>query len=166
MWNTRLDESQSGVKTARRNINNLRYADDTTLVAESEEETKSLSMKVREKSEKTDFKLNMGFFDSSVGKEFPCNEGDPGSVTGWGRFTEEGIGYPLQYSWASLVAQLAKNLPAIRETWVQSLHWEDPLEKGKATYSGIFAWEFHGLCSPMGSQTVRHSWVTFVQNQH
>ena len=49
------------------------------------------------------------------------------------------IVYPLQYSWASLVAQLVKNLPAMEETWVQSLGWEDPLEKGKATHSGILA---------------------------
>ena len=52
----------------------------------------------------------------------------------------EGIGYPLQYSWASLVAQTVKNLPAMWETWVRSLGWEDPLEKGKATYSSILAW--------------------------
>ena len=49
-------------------------------------------------------------------------------------------GYPLQYSWASLVAQLVKNLPAMQETWVPSLDWEDPLEKGMATHSGILAW--------------------------
>ena len=49
-------------------------------------------------------------------------------------------GYPLQYSWASLVAQLVKNLPAMQETWVQSLGWEDPLEKGKATHSSVLAW--------------------------
>jgi len=48
--------------------------------------------------------------------------------------------HPLQYSWASLVAQLVKNLPAMQETWVQSLSWVDPLEKGKATYSSILAW--------------------------
>ena len=52
----------------------------------------------------------------------------------------EGIGYPLQYSWASLVAQLVRNLPAVQETWVQSLGWEDPLEKGKATHSSILRW--------------------------
>ena len=52
----------------------------------------------------------------------------------------EGIGYPLQYSWASLAAQTVKNPPARRETWVQSLGWEDPLEKGKATHSSILAW--------------------------
>ena len=52
----------------------------------------------------------------------------------------EAIGYPLQYSWASLVAQLVKNPPTIQETWVQSLGWEDPLKKGKATHSSILAW--------------------------
>ena len=52
----------------------------------------------------------------------------------------EGIGYPLQYSWASLVAQLVKNPPAMQETWVRSLGWEHPLEKGKATNSSILAW--------------------------
>ena len=55
---------------------------------------------------------------SSVGKESACNAGDPGSIPGWGRSSREGIGYPLQYSWASLVAQLVKNPPAKRETWV------------------------------------------------
>ena len=50
------------------------------------------------------------------------------------------IGYPLQYSWASLVAQLVKNLPAIWETWVRSLDWEELLDKGKVTHSGILAW--------------------------
>ena len=49
----------------------------------------------------------------------------------------EGIGYPLQYSWASLVAQLVKNVPEMQETWAQSLGWEDPLEKGTATHSSI-----------------------------
>ena len=80
------------------------------------------------------------FPDSSVGKEPACNVGDPGSISGWGRSAGEGIGYPLQYSWASLVAQLVKKLPAVRETWVQPLGWEDPLEKGKATHSSILAW--------------------------
>ena len=59
MRNARLDEAQTGIKIARRNINNLRYADDTTLMAESEEELKSLLMKVKEKSEKVDLKLNI-----------------------------------------------------------------------------------------------------------
>ena len=75
----------------------------------------------------------MGFPGSSVGKESTCNAGDPGSIPGLGRSTGEGIGYPLQYSWASLVAQLVKNPPAMWETWVRSLGWENPLEKGTAT---------------------------------
>ena len=58
-----------------------------------------------------------------------------------GASTGGGIGYPHPYSWASLVAQLVNNLPAVRETWVGSLGWEDPLEKGKATHSSILAWK-------------------------
>ena len=58
----------------------------------------------------------MGFSDSSVGKESACNAGDPGWIPGSGRSAGEGIGYPLQYSWASLVAKLVMNLPAMQET--------------------------------------------------
>ena len=76
---------------------------------------------------------------SSVGKEPTCNAGDPGLIPGSGRSSGEGIGYPLQHSWASPVAQLVKNPPAMQETWVQSLGWEDPLEKGKATQASILA---------------------------
>ena len=65
--------------------------------------------------------INVGFPDSSVGKESACHAGNPGSIPGLGRFPGEGIGYPFQYSWAFLVAQLVKDLPAVRETWVQSL---------------------------------------------
>ena len=57
-----------------------------------------------------------------------------------GRSPGEGVDYSLQYSWASLVAQTRKNLPAMRETWVQSLGWEDPLEEGMATHSSVLAW--------------------------
>ena len=80
-----------------------------------------------------------GFPGGSLGKESACNAGDPSLIPGLGRSPGEGIGYPLQYSWASLVGQLVKNLPAIRETWVRSLGWEDSLEKGKATHSSILA---------------------------
>ena len=59
-----------------------------------------------------------GFTDSSVGKESACNAGDPSSIPGLGRSPGDGIGYPLQYSWTSLVAQLVKNMPAMQETWV------------------------------------------------
>ena len=73
-------------------------------------------------------------------KESACNEGDPSLIPGLGRSAGEGIGYPLRYSWASLVAQLVKNQPAMRDTWVGSLVWEDPLQNGKATHSSTLAW--------------------------
>ena len=94
----------------------------------------------------------MGFPDSSVGKESTCNAGDPGLIPGLGRSTGEGIGYPLHYSWASLVDQLVKNPPAMQETWVRSLGWEDALEKGKVIHSSILAWRipWTGLYSPWG----------------
>ena len=79
------------------------------------------------------------FSDSSVGKESACTAEEPGSIPGSGRSPGEGTGYSLQYSWASLVAQLVKNQLAMWETWVLSLSWEDPLEKGKATDSSILA---------------------------
>jgi len=87
-----------------------------------------------------DANIIKGFPDSSVGKESACNAGDLGLIPGSGRSTGEGIGYPLQYSWAFLVGQLVKNPPAMWETWVLSLCWEDPLDKGKATHSSILAW--------------------------
>ena len=81
------------------------------------------------------------FPDSSVGKESACNAGDSSWIPGLGRSAGEGIGYTLKYPWGSLVAQLVKNPPAMRETWVQSLCWEDPLEKGNITHSSILAWK-------------------------
>ena len=80
------------------------------------------------------------FPGSSVGKESACNAVYPSSIPVSGRSPGEGIGYPLQDSWASLVAQLVKNLPAMWETWVRFLGWEDPLEKRKVTHSSILAW--------------------------
>ena len=62
--------------------------------------------------------VNRDFPGGSAGKESACNAGDPSSIPGLGRSAGEGIGYPLQYSWASLVAQLVKNPPALWETWV------------------------------------------------
>ena len=83
----------------------------------------------------------MGFPGSSAVKESACNAGNPGLIPGSGRSSGGGIGYPLH--WAFLVAQMVKNLPAMRETWVRSLGWEDPLEKGMATHSSILAWRIH-----------------------
>ena len=104
--------------------------------------------------------------DGSVGKESACRAGDPGSILGLRRSSGERKGYPLQYSWASLVAQLKKNPPAMRKTWVWSLSWEDPLEKGKATHSSILAWRIPWTVESMGhkeSDTTEglslHYWV-------
>ena len=88
--------------------------------------------------------LRTPYTGSSARKESTCNVGDLSSVPGLGRSPGERIGYPFQYSWASLVAQLVKNPLAMQETWVRSLGWEDPLEKGKATHSSILAWRIPG----------------------
>ena len=110
------------------------------------------------------FHMNLSFDPiSSAGKESTCNAGDPFLIPWSGRSAGEEIGYPLQYSWASLVAQLVKNLPAMWETWVLSLSWEDPLEKGKATHSSILAWRIPWtVVWSMGLQRVGHDWTTFT----
>ena len=89
-----------------------------------------------------------GLLGSSAGKESACNTGDRGLIPGFRSSSGEGNGYPFQYSWASLVAQPVKNLPAVRETWVQSLGCEDPLEKGMATHSSILTWRIPGTEEP------------------
>ena len=106
--------------------------------------------------------LHIPFPHSSVGKESTCDAGDPGSIPGLGRSAGEGIGYPLQYSLASLVAQLVKNPPAMWE--VRSLGWEDPLEKGKAAHSSNLAWRIPWKYKSMGLQRVGHSWATFTHS--
>ena len=75
-------------------------------------------------------------------------------IPGSGRSPGEGIGYPLQYSWASLVTQRVKNPPAVWETWVLYLSWEDPLEQGMATHSRILAWEIPRIEEPGGLQSM------------
>ena len=90
----------------------------------------------------------MDFLDSSVGKESGCNAGDPSLIPVSGRSAGEGIGYPLQYSWASLVAQLVKNPLAMWETWVRSLGWEDSLEKEMSTHSSTLAWKIPWMEKP------------------
>ena len=82
----------------------------------------------------------VGFPGGSDGKESACNAGDLGSIPGLGRSPGEGKGYPFQYYWAFLVSQMIKNPPAMWETWVWPLDWEDPLEWGMATHSSILAW--------------------------
>ena len=92
----------------------------------------------------------MGFPDSSVGNESACNARDPGSIPGLGRSAGEGIGYPFQYCWASLVAQLVKNLPATWETWVWSLGRKIPWRREMILTTVFWPGEFHGLNSPRG----------------
>ena len=82
----------------------------------------------------------LGVPSSSARKESSCNAGDSSSIPGLGWSPGEGIHYPFQYSWTSLVAKTVKNLPSVWETWVQSLAWEDPLEESLTTYSSILAW--------------------------
>ena len=86
--------------------------------------------------------------DSSVGKESVCNAGDPGSIPGSGRYTREGIGYPLQYSWASLEAQLVKKPPGMQETWVGKIPWR----RERLLTPVLWPGEFHGLYNPWGCQ--------------
>ena len=102
------------------------------------------------------------FPDSSVGEESACNSGDPGLISGSGRSSGEGIGYPLHYSWASLETQLVKNPPAMQETWVWSLGWEDTLEKGKATHSSTLAWRIPWMYSLWSLQRIGYNWAIFT----
>ena len=102
---------------------------------------------------------------SSVGKESACNVGDPCSIPGSRRSPGEGICYPLQYSWASFVAQLVTDPPAMQEIWVRSLGWEDPLEKGKVTQSSILAWRIpwtvHGVTKSQAQLSYFHFHFNF-----
>ena len=91
--------------------------------------------------------------ESSVDKESSCSAGNAGSIPGSGRSAGDGIGYLFQDSWASLVAQVVKNPPAVQETWARSLGWEDPLEEGMATHSSILAWRIPWTESLVKSQT-------------
>ena len=75
---------------------------------------------------------------------------------GWEDSPGDGIGYPSQYTWASLVAQLVKNLPAKREAWVRSLGWEDSLEKRMVTHSSTFAWRIPWTEEPGWLQSMGH----------
>ena len=81
----------------------------------------------------------MVFPVSSAGQETACNTEDPGSISESGRSSGEEIGYPLQYSWVSLVVQIVKNPHAMWDTWVQSLGWEDSLEKEMVTHYSTLA---------------------------
>ena len=101
--------------------------------------------------------MGVSFPGGSDGIVSTCNAGEPGSIPGSGRYPGEGIGYPFQYSCASIVAHLVKNTPAMQETWVRSLDWEDPLAKGKLPTPVFWPEEFHGLYSPWGCKESHQS---------
>ena len=105
-------------------------------------------------------KLSYGFPCSSVGKESTCNAGDSGSIPGSGKSSGEGIGYTLQYSWPSPVAQLVKNPPAMWETWVPSLGWKIPWRRERMPTPVFWPGEFNGLYN-----RVTKSW-TWLSNFH
>ena len=106
------------------------------------------------------FPIYLDFPGSSANKESACNLGDSGLIPGSERSPGKWMGYPLQYSWASLVVQMVKNLPAMLETWVWSQGWEDPLEEGMATHSSILAWRIPW------SERVGLDWATKPNTTH
>ena len=95
--------------------------------------------------------FTLGFPGSSIGKESTCNAGDPSSIPESGKSPGEGRGYPLQYSWSSLVAQLVKNLPAMWETWVGKIPWRRERLPTPVFWPRVF----HGLYSPWGRKVTR-----------
>ena len=106
-----------------------------------------------------------GFPNSSAGKESTCNAGDPSSILGSGRSAGEGIGYPLQYSWASPVAQLVKNLPAVWETWVWYWVGKIPWRRERLPTPVFWPEEFHGgPWGPRGSWS-SNTWPPDVKSQ-
>ena len=151
MQNAGLDEARAGIKIAGRNINHLRYADDTTVMAESEE-LKNLLMKVRKQSEKPGLKLNIkktNIMTSSLITSCQIDGETMAAVR------------DLLLGGTSLLAQTVMCLPTMRETRVQSLGREDLLEKEMATHSSILAWKIPWREKPsrlqsMGSQRVEH----------
>ena len=109
--------------------------------------------------------IKTGYLGSSADKESTCNAGDPNLSPGSVRSPGEGIGYPLQYCWASLVAQRVKNLPAMWETWVPSLSLEDPWRRKSLPTSLFLPGKFHGQRRLVAavhavSRRVRHNWTT------
>ena len=93
--------------------------------------------------------VHLGFPNSSVDNESACDAGDPSSIPGLGRSSGKGVGYSLQYSWASLVAQLVKNLSATGRPGFDPWAWKIPCRKRLPT-PVFWPGEFHGLCSPWG----------------
>ena len=104
-------------------------------------------------------------YSSSAGEESTCNAGDTGLIPWLGRSPAEGLGYPLQYSRASLGAQVVKNLPGRWETWVWSLGWKDPLKEGMENHSSILAWRITWTKDPGGLQSMASQSQTRLSRQ-
>ena len=114
---------------------------------------------------KIDLPYDLSFPGGSDGKESACNAGDPSSIPGWGRSHGEGIGYPLQYSWASQVAQTVKNLPAMWKTWVWSwvgkIPWRKAWQPTPVFLPGESPWtEVPGRLQSIWLQRAGRGWVT------
>ena len=108
-----------------------------------------------------------GFPGGPAGKESTCNSGNSGSIPGSGSSLREGIGYPLQYSWASLVAQMVKNSPAMQETWIGKTPWRKAWQPTPIFLPGESPWtEESGGLEFMGSQRVGRDWVTKHSTEH
>ena len=183
MRNAGVDEAQAGIKIAGRNINNLRYADDTTLMAESEEKLKSLLMKVKEESEKFGLKLNIQktkimASGSLTSWKIDCEtvETVTDFILGGSKITADGdcsheikrnllLGRKVLTNLDSilqvLVAQTVKHLSTKQETWVRALGWENPLEKEMAMHSSILALEISWTEEPgrLQSMGLQNSWT-------
>ena len=101
-------------------------------------------------------RIYRGFPGSSAGKESACNAGDPGLIPGWGRSAEEEIGYPFQYSWASLVAQTVKKVPVIRKLGFSPWVWKIPWRRECLPTAAFWPGEFHGQRSLAGYSTWGH----------
>ena len=159
MRNAGWNEAQAGIKIARRNINNLRDADDTTLMAESKEELKSLLVKVKEESEKVGLKCNIHKTKIMASSPITSWQTDGETMETVSDFIF--LGSKITADGDCRVAQMVKRLPTMQETQVQSLGREDPLEKEMATHSSTLAWKIPWTEEPrrlqsMGSQRVRH----------
>ena len=154
MRNAGLDEAQARIKIAGRNINNLKYADDTTFMAESEEELKSLLMNVKKESEKVGWKLSIQKTKIMASGPITLWQTDGKTTvivtdfTFWGsKITADG---DCSHEIKRLVAQMVKRMSTMWETWVQSLGWKDSLEKEMATHFGTLAWKIPWTEEPGG----------------
>ena len=133
-------------------------------VESSIEHFKSLFLKIALNIFEDSYHASGDFSGSSADKESACIAENPGLIPGLGRSPGKGIGYPFQYSGASLVAQMVKYLHAMQETWVRSLGWEEPLVEEMATHSSVLAWKIPRTEEPTGLQSIGSSQTRLSTN--